>query len=312
MDKGTYSFSTCWNVKRHTTGRGMIEEIKELGFRWVELNYNVTGELLATIEPMIERGEIGVSSVHNVFPFVSEQDYGTDSLLLGFEDEERRKRAVELLVRSMDYAQRYGAKAVVVHPGEVPFKHNIDRELKRLYEEDGCDSPAYRKLWTEMLERRGRLAPAYMARIQASLEEAGEHALKKGWRTVIGIETRARCYQIPTLAEAKTLCDGLRGSPVRLWFDIGHAMMMERMGLYENAPMLNTIKSYVYGVHIHETVGLSDHWCPYVHSGRADAFDPFLPIIEAAELKVYELKAACEPEAIQRSHLELTKRLAKK
>jgi hypothetical protein len=60
-DKGTYSFSTCWNIKRHTAGSGMLREIRDLGFRRVELNYNVTKEMLTAIEPMIERGEIGIS-----------------------------------------------------------------------------------------------------------------------------------------------------------------------------------------------------------------------------------------------------------
>lgn len=91
-DKKEYSFSTCWNIKRHTTGEGMIDEILSLGFRQVELNYNVTDELLKTIEPMIERGQVGVSSVHNTFPHVADPDYGTDSVLLGFDDEARRKR----------------------------------------------------------------------------------------------------------------------------------------------------------------------------------------------------------------------------
>lgn len=67
-DKGEFSFSTCWNMRRHSTGDGLLNEIRELGFRRVELNYNVTEAMLVTIEPMIERGEIGISSVHNTFP----------------------------------------------------------------------------------------------------------------------------------------------------------------------------------------------------------------------------------------------------
>ena len=96
-NKGEYSFSTCWNIKRHTTGSAMIDEIRSLGFQRVELNYNVTPELLSTIEPMIEHGDIGVSSVHNTFPFIADPDYGTDSVLLGFKDEAKRKRAIDLL-----------------------------------------------------------------------------------------------------------------------------------------------------------------------------------------------------------------------
>ncbi|WP_338552393.1 TIM barrel protein [Paenibacillus sp. KS-LC4] len=309
-DKGQFSFSTCWNIKRHDVGSSMINEIRELGFRYVELNYNVTQELLTTIEPMIEGGEIGVSSVHNTFPHDPDPDYGTDSVLLGFEDEEKRKRAIELLIGSAEYANRYGAKAVVVHPGEVPFDYNIDNELKKIYHDHGPDSPAYVKLWNEMLERRESLSGHYVQRIGDSLEEICEIIAAKGWDVSIGIETRSRCYQMPTLREAKTVFDRLKGAPVGLWYDFGHGMMMERMGLYDNARDMEAIKDNVVGIHIHETVGLSDHWCPYVHSGDMHYFDRFLPIIEAAPVKVYELKAACTPEEIEQSHELLLAKLS--
>ncbi|MBB6638078.1 sugar phosphate isomerase/epimerase family protein [Cohnella thailandensis] len=309
-DKGEYSFSTCWNIKRHPVGSGMIEEIRELGFRFVELNYNVTDELLETIEPLIERGEIGVSSVHNTFPHVPDPDYGTDSVLLGFEDAERRNKAIELLVRSAEYAHRYGARAVVVHPGEVPFVHNVDQELKGLYHEHGADSAVYRSRWNEMLERRESLSAEYLRRIGDSLEEACNRIASKGWNVSLGIETRSRCYQMPTLREARSVFDRLPDAPVGLWYDFGHGMMMERMGLYDNAADMELIKDRVVGIHIHETVGLSDHWCPYVHSGDMEYFDRFLPIIAAAPVKVYELKAACKPEEIETSHDLLLGKLA--
>lgn len=310
MDKGEYSFSTCWNIKRHTVGSAMLEEIRSLGFRRVELNYNVTKELLTTIEPMIERGEMGVSSVHNTFPYVPDPDYGTDSVLLGFDDEERRKRAIELLLQSAEYAHRYGAEAVVIHPGEVPFDYNIDEELKRLYREQGPDSEAYGRLWAEMLERREALAGHYAARIIRSLAEVCEESVKRGYKVQFGIETRSRCYQMPTLQEADRIIDALAGAPLGLWYDIGHGMMMGRMGLYDNVREVRQMVDKVVGVHIHETIGLSDHWCPYVHSGDREYFDAFLPVIAAAPIKVYELKAACKPEEIEASHRILLEKLA--
>ncbi|SDN33031.1 Xylose isomerase-like TIM barrel [Paenibacillus sp. yr247] len=310
LDKGEYSFSTCWNIKKHTIGREMIEEIKALGFRNVELNYNVTEEMMKMIDPMIEKGEISVSSVHNVFPFIDDKDYDTDSVMLGFDDEEKRKRSVELLIKSMEYANRYGAKAVVVHPGEVPFEYNIDSDLKKLYRDHGKDSPEYQKLWKEMSERRERLSPLYTKRIQESLEAVSEHAAQKGWNVALGIETRSRCYQMPSLMEAKTFCENLKGSPVHLWYDIGHAMMMDRMGLYDNLKELQEVKRYIYGVHIHETLELSDHWCPYVHSKDLQFFDHFLEAIDAAKVKVYELKALCQPDEIDESHRLITSKIA--
>jgi sugar phosphate isomerase/epimerase len=303
-NKGEYSFSTCWNIKRHTVGSDMIEEIRTLGFQRVELNYNVTREMMETIEPMIETGEIGISSVHNTFPHVADPDYGTDSVLLGFDDEDKRQRAIDLLVQSAEYAHRYGGKAVVVHPGEVPFDYNIDFELKKLWREgDGQgSSDAYKKLWNEMLERREGLSDNYLRKIQQSLEQVCEQIAKKGYDVALGIETRSRCYQMPTLQEAKTVIDRMRGAPVYLWYDIGHGMMMERMGLYDNVNEAKAMKDYIIGVHIHETIELSDHWCPYVHSKDMHFFDHFVDLIKDAPIKVYELKAVCQPGEIEQSH----------
>lgn len=50
MDYGNYSFSTCWNIKRHSNGKSLIEEKRELGFRYVELNYNVTEAMMESID----------------------------------------------------------------------------------------------------------------------------------------------------------------------------------------------------------------------------------------------------------------------
>jgi sugar phosphate isomerase/epimerase len=309
INKSPFSFSTCWNIKKHAIGRSMIEEIRSLGFSKVELNYNVTKDMLTTIEPMIERGEIGISSVHNTFPHVADPDYGTDSVLLGFEDEERRQRAIQLLLRSAEYAHRYGAEAVVVHPGEVPFEYNIDHELKAIYKTEGPDSPAYRGLWKKMIERREALSEFYIRNIHRSLEEVCDESVKRGYKVQFGIETRSRCNQIPTLQEANTIIDALAGAPLGLWYDIGHGIMMERMGLYDNVREANEMIGKIVGIHIHETIELSDHWCPYLHSGDMTYYDRFLPIIAAAPIKVYELKAACTPDDIEQSHRILLDKL---
>lgn len=309
-DKGEFSFSTCWNIKHHTTGSGMLQEIRELGFRQVELNYNVTEEMLATIEPMIERGEIGVSSVHNTFPHVPDPDYGTDSVLLGFADREKRKRAVELLVRSAEYARRYGGEAVVVHPGEVPFPVEFVKELEQIYGGQGRDSEAYRRKWAELLERREAHSAVYVQTIIESLDEVCNRSVSKGLNVRFGIETRSRPQQIPTLAEAKTIINALQGAPVGIWYDTGHAIMMDRLGLYDSVGEMAGLMDDIVGVHIHETIGLSDHWCPYVNSGNPDFYDAYLPMIERAQVKVYELKAACRPEEIHESHRLLTAKLA--
>ena len=46
-----YSLSTCWNAKRFTDGRAMLEEIRSMGFEYAELGHNTRISLL--------EGEIG-------------------------------------------------------------------------------------------------------------------------------------------------------------------------------------------------------------------------------------------------------------
>ncbi|MFS0724178.1 hypothetical protein [Paenibacillus sp. 1P07SE] len=87
-------------------------------------------------------------------------------------------------------------------------------------------------------------------------------------------------------------------------------MMMERMGLYDNAAEIQKLKDKVLGVHIHETVGLVDHWCPYVHSGDDKTFDAFLEVIDSAPIKVYELRAPCKEEQIEQSYRIMTEKIA--
>jgi sugar phosphate isomerase/epimerase len=231
--------------------------------------------------------------------------------MLGFDDLDKRRRAVELLKRSVDYAVRFGAKGVVVHPGEVPFDHNIDAVLKKLWVEKGKDSMEYKLMWNDMMERRDELAPIHAARIRECLEEVCDYIEQGSLGIRIGIETRSRCYQIPTLREADQIITELGGAPVGLWFDIGHGMMMERMGLYDNEREIQLLKDKVLGVHIHETVGLVDHWCPYIQSGDLSGFDAFLPIIEAAPLKVYELRAPCKTEEIEASFRIMSEKMKK-
>jgi hypothetical protein len=63
-----YSFSTCWNSHRHTDGRAMLREIRELGFDHAELSHGTRISLLPGIIEAVEAGEMNISSLHNFCP----------------------------------------------------------------------------------------------------------------------------------------------------------------------------------------------------------------------------------------------------
>ena len=63
-----YSFSTCWNSARHTDGRAMLREIRDLGFEYAELSHGIRISLMPGILEAVEAGEIKISTLHNFCP----------------------------------------------------------------------------------------------------------------------------------------------------------------------------------------------------------------------------------------------------
>jgi len=292
------AFSTSWNWRSSSVGREIMEGIRTLGFRQVELNYKITRSMLDTIAPMVARGEITVVSVHNVFPDVADERFDTDSRLLGYADAGLRQRSVELACRSMDAGADLGARAVVIHPGEIPAEGvdaagtaglsgaAWDKELKRLYRERGHDSEEYRTCFSDFVAHRSRLSAPETERIIESLQRIAEYALRVHPGMAVGVENRAMCHQIPDFVEARRILDALDGSPVGFWFDTGHGAMMRNLGFFDDRTEAAGLTDRIVGVHIHDVDGVDDHWAPY---SKGDGLDGYLDVIDRAPIKVIEV-----------------------
>ena len=63
-----YSLSTCWNSARHTDGRAMLREIRELGFEYAELSHGIRISLMPGILEAVSAGELKISTLHNFCP----------------------------------------------------------------------------------------------------------------------------------------------------------------------------------------------------------------------------------------------------
>src|SRR4030065_77987 len=114
------SLSTSWNAIKHKEGQSLIVEIRELGFESVEINYQVTAEQLSQVSQMQKKGEIEVSSLHNIVPLPEGADPNTAHRLYPFTspNSEVRKKAVNLTKQTIDQAVELGAGAIVLHLGE--------------------------------------------------------------------------------------------------------------------------------------------------------------------------------------------------
>jgi sugar phosphate isomerase/epimerase len=230
FSKRDLAISTMWNYRKANSGKELIDQLKALGFSRVELNYQVKKEWLSDIESYVQNGEIAISSVHNVFPKVNDERFGTDSVLLGYEDESLRKQAVEYACRSVDWAVRLGAGAVVFHPTEVPLSPNdFDVPLKNLIKAHKTDSEEYKLLQKEMLNQRK--AEPFLQRTMKSIGEIADYVVKNGFSVRLGMENRAMCHQAPIYSEFDMIMEAFEGGPVGIWLDTGHGIMMEEMGL---------------------------------------------------------------------------------
>jgi hypothetical protein len=165
-----FSLSTSWAGDKFQNGDQLVEKYLSLGFKKIELNYSITDQMFNEVLPYVKAGKVEVTSVHHPFPKHYDEEYDTDSIMLGFLDEEKRKKAVDMTKTSIDYANRIGAKVVVIHPSEVPVsdERHYDRLLKNLYKEGKRNTQEYKKLYEEMMDHRGD-SSVYVDKVVESL-----------------------------------------------------------------------------------------------------------------------------------------------
>ncbi len=292
--KSDLAISTMWNYRKANSGKELIDQLKALGFSRVELNYQVKKEWLSDIESCVQNGEIAISSVHNVFPKVDDERFGTDSVLLGYEDEHLRKKAVEYACRSVDWAVRFDAGAVVFHPTEVPLSpKDFDIPLKNLIKARKTDSDEYKRLQKEMLNLRK--AEPFLQRTLKSIGEIADYVVKNGFHVKLGMENRAMCHQAPIYSEFDLIMEECEGGPVGIWLDTGHGIMMEEMGL-QKLPISKIAERNIIGMHIHDAAYGLDHYAPCTLEG--DVLRPFKKYIDACPIRVLELSGRLSAQEI--------------
>ena len=76
----SFALTTRWNAGRHTDGEALIEEILGMGFRHVELGYDLRRDLVPGVMKMVEKGAVKVDSVHNYCPVPMGAPYGHPEL----------------------------------------------------------------------------------------------------------------------------------------------------------------------------------------------------------------------------------------
>ncbi len=255
--------STAWLTEREDiTGRDLVKEFVELGFRGVELEYRVTERLYREMRPFILKGKINVISIHNFFPLPDEiplSGASGDRFLLSSPEKAERELAIRMTTRTMESAHDLGAAAVVLHLGKVDMEPETER-LYGLFNNHGLGTPEGRHFLECKLKERGEKKGPNLESVFSSLDRLNREAEKRG--ILLGVENRYHYHQIPDFEEIGLILRCFSGGSIGYWHDIGHAHTLESLGFLEPGSLLQSYGPLSVGVHIHDAIGHDDHWAP--------------------------------------------------
>ncbi len=281
--------STAWNASRHASGEEAIRELMGLGFGSFELSVKHTEAELGEIDAISL--DIEVRSLHNFCPVPHgpKEHGGGDFHLLSSPDSAERRRAVDASKRTLEWAERLGAQAVVFHLGRVEAVENNFDQIISLREQGRLGEAQL--LISEDLDCREQEKGPYLEAALKSVEELASFTTK----VKIGVETRFHYFEIPSLDEIALFLDvvGERGG---YWHDFGHAWINDHIGVLKHEDYLTRYGSRTIGMHVHDVDGIRDH-CSLT-CGMID-FAKLLPMISKNAISVLEIHNATPEELVE-------------
>src|SRR5262245_56849605 len=166
-----YSLSTCWNSSRHTDGRAMLREVRDLGFEYAELSHGTRISLMPGILEAVDAGEIKISSVHNFCPLPMGVNHSAPNLYqFSAEKPRERELAIRYTIKTLEFAARVKATLAVLHLGSIEMK-DYSGKLEDMLEAGEKGTPKYEKLCAEVMEKREAKKEKFLERMYKTLHE---------------------------------------------------------------------------------------------------------------------------------------------
>jgi len=298
-----YSFSTCWNSHRHTDGRAMLREIRELGFDHAELSHGIRVSLMPGIIEAVDAGEMKISSLHNFCPLPMGVTHAAPNLY-EFSDERPRQRelAIKHTLKTFEFASRVKASVVVLHLGSIELK-DYTGKLSEMLERGQKGTPKYENFCAEISKAREAKKIKFAGRTNDTLRKLLPEAERRGLK--LGCENRQALEEIPLESDFKFLFREFESPNIVYWHDTGHAQIKENLGFIHHALHLESLRARLAGFHVHDVqFPARDHCAP--GTGTVD-FAALKPFVKPEHIKVFELSPSLPVEAVKCgiAHLKL-------
>ena len=283
-----YSFSTCWNSHRHTDGRAMLQEIRDLGFQFAELSHGIRVSLLPGIIESVAAGEIKISSLHNFCPLPMGVTSPAPNLYQFSSDRPRERELAErYTLKTIELAARLKAPLVVIHSGSIEMKDYTDKLLD-LVARGQRDTPKYKKLCAEYAKKRDAKKEPVFERVKETFKKILPEAESRNVK--LGVENRQALEELPIETDCQFLFHDIDSPALVYWHDTGHAQIKENLGFIHHVLHLESLRDHLAGFHIHDVQFPGrDHCAP--GSGNVD-FAALKPSVKPHHIKVFEFSPA--------------------
>jgi sugar phosphate isomerase/epimerase len=291
-----YSFSTCWNSARHTDGRAMLREIRDLGFEYAELSHGIRISLVPGILDAVKAGEMKISTLHNFCPLPVGVTGPAPNLYEFSADRDRdRQLAIKHTLNTLDFAHRVGAPLVVLHFGSMDLK-DYSGKLKELLERGEKGTPKFQKVVAEAGAAREAKKKKFYDRSRETLKLLLADDKFRGLK--FGIEIREAVEELPLESDFQSLLEEFPAPQVYYWHDVGHAQIKQELGFINHAQHLAAHAGRLAGFHLHDVkFPARDHYPP--GAGDID-FVSLKPYVKPEHIKVFELSPKIPTDAVQR------------
>jgi FMN phosphatase YigB (HAD superfamily)/sugar phosphate isomerase/epimerase len=291
------SLSTMWGIDKFPELGDFFLAAGRLGFPKVELNHRVNSRMLGSVDMGLHE----ICSIHEPCPAdisvatLKERDWMISSI-----DEDCRQQGVASIKRSIELARALSVPTVVVHSGHVSLDMVDEKKIRHLYQASLAGTDEYQETKGRMIDKRSRLSGACLEAVVRSLKELLDFASRLGIR--LGLENRYHYFDIPTPDEMSTLL-ALAG-PERLGviYDVGHATVLDRLGFFPDRMWLESFSSRIFGSHLHDVIGIADHYAPGLGNVDFHRLSGYLP---KDSFKTIEVMSFNTPEQIVMGMKEL-------
>ncbi|MBI4498347.1 MAG: sugar phosphate isomerase/epimerase [Chloroflexi bacterium] len=294
------ALSTMWGIGRLGSFREFAEKAQAFGYTHIELNHQFPPAWLAEHDAGALNGlDITISSVHDPCPNAPlEGGRYPWSFQLAALDEDERRVAVAIAKGSIDLADRTGARAVVLHLGTTGWYGAEEQRLRQLWTERGPQDAEFLQMREHLVGERALRQDAAVTQARRTLRELTAYAGERGIR--LGLENRQDYMELPGIEEMGTLLDEADPAVVGFWYDVGHAVLLDRLGFVPHERWLARYGPRLIGAHLHDVIGITDHRAPGVPGGTVP-WDLVARSLPAAALRVLEINQHTDEALVQRA-----------